>query len=160
MSAAGSPLDTGSSSPGPRSSREGAGYTATVALEDVPVEDLRCAAAASRDERALYVFGSRVTGTSRLDSDLDVGVLYHTPQPLERTLELEATLAGVTRLRVDLVDVTRAGAFLALEVVRGERVFCEDEDAADRFELHVLARAGDLLPFEHERQRLALGSFA
>jgi len=71
-----------------------------------------------------------------------------------------ATLADATGLPVDLVDVGRAGAFLALEVVRGERVFCRDDVAADRFELYVLARAGDLLPFERERQRIELGSSA
>ena len=131
-----------------------------MALETVPVPALRHAAETAPDVCALYVFGSRVTGSFRPDSDLDVGVLYSTPRPLERTLALEATLADATGLPVDLVDVGRAGAFLALEVVRGERVFCRDDVAADRFELYVLARAGDLLPFERERQRIELGSSA
>jgi hypothetical protein len=57
---------------------------------------------------------------------------------------------------VDLVDAGRASAFLALDVIRGERVFCVDEDRCDELELYVMRRAGDLAPFERERRRLLL----
>jgi predicted nucleotidyltransferase len=109
------------------------------------------------DVRAVYVFGSRAAGDARADSDLDLGVLYRTPQPLSATLTLEEELARAVGARVDVVDVARAGAFLALDIVRGERVFCREPSEADRFELYVLRRAGDLLPFERERQALLLG---
>ena len=61
-------------------------------------------------------------------------------------------------LKVDLVDVARAGAFLALDIIRGERIFTRDPVETDRFELYVLGRAGDLLPFERQRQALLLGT--
>jgi predicted nucleotidyltransferase len=110
------------------------------------------------DVRAVYVFGSRSTGDARADSDVDLGVLYRSPQPLSATLALEEELSRAVGARVDVVDAARAGAFLALDIVRGERVFCREPTEADRFELYVLRRAGDLLPFERERQALLLGA--
>lgn len=104
--------------------------------------------------RALYLFGSQVTGTARPDSDVDVGVLYASPQPLARTLQIEDEVAQQLGPKVDVVDAATSGAFLALEIVRGERVFCRDSTATDLFELYVLRRAGDLLPYERERQAL------
>jgi predicted nucleotidyltransferase len=107
--------------------------------------------------RAFWLFGSRADGTPREGSDVDVGVLWEPRQPLEATLCLEEEISRATGLPVDVVDARRAGAFLALEIIRGDRVFCRDEVAADLFELYVLRRAGDLMPFERERQAMLLG---
>ena len=111
-------------------------------------------AAAHPDIRAVYLFGSQAAGTVRPDSDVDVGVLYLSEQPLARTLALEDELGQALSQKVDVVDAGRAAAFLALEIVRGERIFCRDVTATDRFDLYVLRRAGDLLPFEWERQAM------
>jgi predicted nucleotidyltransferase len=121
------------------------------------LEALRHVGASRPQIRALWLFGSRADGTARHGSDVDVGVLWEPSQPIEATLSLEEALSRETGLPVDVVDVGRAGAFLALEVVRGDLVFCRDEDATDRFELYVLRRAGDLLPFERARQAMLLG---
>jgi predicted nucleotidyltransferase len=112
-------------------------------------------AATSPEITAVYVFGSQAAGSARADSDVDLGVLYANRQPLETTLALEEAFGRATGRRVDLIDAAQAAPFLALEIVRGERVFCRTREAADRFELYVLRRAGDLLPFERERQALA-----
>lgn len=104
--------------------------------------------------RAVYLFGSQVKGDARPDSDLDFGVLFRTPQPLSATLALEEQLERAAGRKVDLVDAGRVSAFLALEIVRGERIFCRDRVETDVFELYVLRRAGDLLPFERQRQAL------
>jgi predicted nucleotidyltransferase len=47
-----------------------------VALPHKLTRRLRAVAEGDPDVRALYVFGSRIDGTARPDSDLDVGVLY------------------------------------------------------------------------------------
>ena len=101
-------------------------------------------AVAQPDIQALYVFGSQANGTARPDSDVDVGILYTSPQPLERTLALQSDFEHAVGCPVDVVDAARAGAFLALDIIRGER-FCRDATAVDRFDLYVL-RSGDLLP--------------
>lgn len=125
-------------------------------LPDRLTQSLRAVARRDPAVRALYVFGSRVDGTARPDSDLDVGVLYGAPQSIEKTLGLEEALRRATGMPVDLVDAARATAFLALAIVRGDRVFARHEVQADLFDLYVLRRAGDLLPFERERRAMLL----
>lgn len=125
-------------------------------LSDLPLESIARVARSHPEVRAVYMFGSRAAGRSRSDSDLDLGVLYRSAQGLSTTLRLEQEFEAAAGRTIDLVDVARAGAFLALEVVRGERVFCRDPTETDRFDLYVLRRAGDLLPFERQRQALLL----
>lgn len=112
-----------------------------------------------------YVFGSRATEiASRMrgepvspqfpESDVDIGVQ---PAPGRRltaqervrlSIELE-DLLGVNR--VDIVILREADPFLALEIIRGELLFCADADAQAEDELYVLRRAGDLAPYARER---------
>jgi predicted nucleotidyltransferase len=105
---------------------------------------------------ALYLFGSRGRHEETAESDVDVGVLWHEEHTLRDVLLLEDALNQRLGLDVDVVDAGRASAFLALDVIRGERVFCADEDRCDEFDLYVMRRAGDLAPFERERRRLLL----
>jgi predicted nucleotidyltransferase len=87
--------------------------------------------AASRPEiTAVYIFGSQAAGSARTDSDVDLGVLYATRQSLETTLALQDAFGRAMARRVDLVDVGRAAPFLALEIIRGERVFCRAREDA------------------------------
>jgi predicted nucleotidyltransferase len=105
---------------------------------------------------ALYLFGSRAQGDATEQSDVDVGILFQQPVTLRDVLRLEDALEQRLGLPVDLVDAGHASAFLALDIIRGERVFCTDEDRCDEFDLYVMRRAGDLAPFERERRRLLL----
>lgn len=119
----------------------------------------------------LYVFGSRsreiagrlrnerVTPGSDGSSDVDIGVLPVQPWtfgPEERvnlTIELE-DLFQVQR--VDLVVLPEADPYLALDVIRGELLYTRDPDQQARYELFVLRRAGDLLPYKKARIRMIM----
>ena len=133
----------------------------------------RMAALAALCEQAsveiLYVFGSRgrevdswFQGTlAELPpgpSDVDLAVKTTRPlggfEKAKLALALE-DLIGVTR--VDLVFLAEAGAFLAANAIRGERLYAADRIQADEYDLYVLRRAGDLAPLERERQALILG---
>ncbi len=119
----------------------------------------------------MYAFGSRgrdvwewLTGhRARLDpgpSDVDIGIKMRPGHRLSPRQKAELALAledllGVSR--VDLVVLDEARPFLALEVIRGERLYAEDSYLADEYDLYVLRRAGDLLPLEREREALVLG---
>ena len=118
----------------------------------------------------LYAFGSRarevtewLTETrSRLPPappDVDIGVKVapgntlsvHEKVRLALTLE---DLLGVTR--VDLVCLSDADPFVAVNIVRGVRLYARDSYQADEYELYILRRAGDLAPLERERMALIL----
>jgi predicted nucleotidyltransferase len=115
---------------------------------------------------ALYVFGSRSAELLHAiqdeqvqlapsQSDLDVGVLIHSPFSIENKVNLTLELETVFGLPgIDLFILQEVDAFLAANIIRGERVFAEDTYLADEYELFVLGRAGDLA--ELERQRMAM----
>lgn len=116
---------------------------------------------------ALYVFGSRADEIASMvksqeikpvssHSDIDIGAHPGENRPLtaqERVklaIELESILDAI---RVDLVVLPEADPFLALDIVRGELIYCADADEQSDYELFVLRRAGDLAPYAHEKWR-------
>ena len=119
---------------------------------------------------ALYVFGSRAQEARqwldgllldlRGSADVDVGVraspgsIWSVKDKVRLALALE-NLMGC--MRIDLVVLQEADPFLAVEIIRGERLYTRDEYEADEYDLYILRRAGDLAPLERERQALILG---
>lgn len=124
----------------------------------------------------LYGFGSRARETlAWLDdpaatlapgpSDVDLGVkpVWREKEP-ETTLNWKAEVALAHALeaflgvqRVDIVNLDSANPYLAAEVIHGERLYAEDEYAADNYDLYILRQEADLAPLEEERARLLLG---
>lgn len=119
----------------------------------------------------LYVFGSRAKEVKmwlegkvdRLEpgpSDVDIGAK---PSPGTHLTVGDKVLLAIALEdlfdvgRVDLVLLPEAKPFLAANIIRGERLYAEDERAADEYDLYVLRRAGDLIPLERERIKLILG---
>lgn len=120
---------------------------------------------------ALYAFGSQAKevsdwltgvrpemGPSFSDVDIGakavVGVTWSVAEKVRVAVALEDLLRCP---RVDLVVLDEADAFLAADVIRGERLFARDQHAADEYDLFVLRRAGDLAPLERDRMTLVLG---
>lgn len=60
-------------------------------------------------------------------------------------------------MRVDLALLDETDPFLALNIIRGARLYAKDNDAADNYELYIMRRAGDLAPFERQRMKMILG---
>lgn len=110
-------------------------------------------------EIAARVHGSREPYQAPSESDADLavrprhGVAFDADDRVSLTLALE-DLFRVPR--VDLVVLPEAGAFLALAAVSGELLYCENLTDQAEYELYVLRRAGDLLPFERIRRELIL----
>jgi len=120
----------------------------------------------------LYIFGSRagevkglVDGKSSSlaegSSDVDIGFKLRRGAHLsvrEKAL-LSVELENILNVnRVDLCDIHDVDPFVAVNIVRGERLFCRDEYLADEYELYVLRRAGDLAYLERERLALVIGA--
>jgi uncharacterized protein len=58
--------------------------------------------------------------------------------------------------RVDLCILQEVDAFLAANIIRGERIYAENSYFADEYDLYVLRRAGDLAELERERMAMIL----
>ncbi|MBW1881268.1 MAG: nucleotidyltransferase domain-containing protein [Deltaproteobacteria bacterium] len=111
------------------------------------------------DERVRYalLFGSRATGRSHPRSDVDVAVALSGDAGLDALLALASRLEGAAGgLRVDLVDLDRAGPVLAFRVFRdGRLLLCRDRTAF----VERKARAISLyLDFRPVQERLVSGA--
>jgi predicted nucleotidyltransferase len=119
---------------------------------------------------AIYAFGSRageiaafISGKANTAdnpaSDVDIGFLQARGQHLSMrdrmalTRDLEDALHAD---QVDLVPLSEANPFLALEIVRGELLYSAKPDEEAEYQLFILRQAGDLAPFQKERMRLIL----
>ncbi len=123
---------------------------------------------------AIYVFGSRAEEiAARLagripapilqDSDVDIGVLPVRERRLSagERVSLMQDLEDIFHVdRVDLVILPEASPFLALDIIRGELIYTNDEDVEAEYQLYVLRRAGDLADWEYERRRMLLSGEA
>lgn len=115
---------------------------------------------------ALYAFGSRseeisnwVHGEEVVSSRYpcsDVDIAVH-PAPGRRLtaqerVRLVIELEDLLKVnRVDLVVLPEADPFLAVDIIRGEILYCADADAQAEYELYVLRRTGDLAHYARER---------
>ncbi len=118
---------------------------------------------------AVYAFGSRAEEVvSRLEgkggdtcssSDVDIGVLPSRERSLSARdrVQLMLDLEDLFDVpRVDLVILSEAPPFLALDVVRGPLLYATDTVAEAEYQLYVLRRAGDLAPFERQRLQMIM----
>lgn len=120
----------------------------------------------------VYIFGSRsdeivarVAGeepdSKHPYSDADIGIetipgnKLTAKERVRLTIELE-DLFQVPR--VDLIVLSEAPPFLALEVIKGDLLYCKDRDLQAEHELLILRRAGDLAFFERRRRETIMRS--
>ena len=91
------------------------------------------------DALAIHAFGSRIQGTARSDSDLDLAVLvagYAEPLAL---FGLAGDLADVAGCAVDLLDLRAASTVMQYQIITtGQRWWASDVQAA-LFEAAVLS---------------------
>jgi len=119
---------------------------------------------------ALYAFGSQAQRVREWleecqdsfifdPADVDIAVRVISEKQWSVTDKVSLTIALEELFgckRVDLVSLIEVDPFLAVEAIRGERLFARDEYEADEYELYVLRRAGDLSPLERDRMALIL----
>lgn len=134
------------------------------------IESTLTSIATRYDIVALYAFGSRAVEIAAFvrgqkvsfrgsDSDVDIGAQLKPGRYLsaKERVQLGIQLEDVLDVnRVDLVILSDADPFLALEIVRGELLYCADADAQAEYELYVLRRAGDLAFYARQRWRQLL----
>jgi len=115
---------------------------------------------------SLYLFGSRASGRTHRQSDVDLAVLLDRnahPTPRDR---FEERLLLITRLseaspgsEIDLVVLNDAPPLLARRIVTGGRcLFCADAEGDHAFVRDVQLRAADLEPFLRRTRRVKLAA--
>ena len=80
---------------------------------------------------AVYGFGSRVQGTARQDSDLDLAVLVAGYADVLLLWQLSSELADIAGCPVDLLDLRAASTVMQYQIITtGERWWARDAQAA------------------------------
>jgi predicted nucleotidyltransferase len=101
------------------------------------------------DVAAAYLFGSTARGEARPDSDIDIAVLFATPQPrtLDARFSLEGDLERALGKPVDLIVLNDAPVDLRIRVLRGGRLLLERAPGARiAFEVMTRNEAFDIEP--------------
>ncbi len=112
---------------------------------DVSAVEARLRAFFEADARgaiAVYLFGSVARGDSRVDSDVDLGILFASDPPATLAapqFALEAELERVLMVPVQVVALNRAPADLVHRVLRDGRLLL-DRDRAARIRFEVRSR--------------------
>ncbi len=106
--------------------------------------------------QAIYLFGSYETPDEQLESDVDIAILFSPQQSKEigslvmsdLVLELETVL----HKKVDLINLRTVNTVFQKEIVTNtRRIYCQDEYAADEFEMLVFSKYQKL---EEERKEI------
>ena len=121
--------------------------------------------AALPEIRLAYLFGSRVKGSARPDSDLDIAILVDDrlaagPGEINRTIRrLAGRLSGeIPSEALDVVLLNTAPAVLRHRVVReGKLLHARSETERVRFAIRAIRDYQDMEPrlAEHRQQRIA-----
>ena len=119
--------------------------------------------------RLIYAFGSRAQEAKKMaegrrkalassTSDLDVGILPRDRLSVEEKVRIGLDLEDIFGVgRADVVVLSEAPPFLALDIVQSEILYAEDPDFEAEYQLHVMRVASDLLPFERQKRAMILG---
>ena len=112
--------------------------------------------------RFAYLFGSRVSGCARSDSDADVAIMPDHELGLLERERLAARLATELAVPdVDVVSLDRVSLELRGRVVQeGELVYSADEPARVAFEVRTRSEYFDFLPTLERLQRSYLSHVA
>ncbi|MFO7553508.1 MAG: nucleotidyltransferase domain-containing protein [Haliea sp.] len=97
--------------------------------------------------RLAILFGSQASGQATHDSDIDLGVLAHSPLSAEFKLELMQQIALECGHPVDIVDLHGAGEPILGQVLKGKRLLGDDTSYAQLLTRHLLD-AADFLPLQ------------
>lgn len=96
------------------------------------------------DVQAVYLFGSCAEGSFWPTSDVDIALLlpHETAKHLGSLYmtDLHVELEQLLNREVDLINLRQVSTVLQKEVViKGQRLDCQDQRAADEFEMLVLS---------------------
>ena len=88
------------------------------------IQKLRSYFQPQEDVIAGYLFGSTVKGKNRMDSDLDLAVLFHPTQDkiqcFKAKLAITNDLEEIIEKKIDIVDIGRADLFFVHQIMKNK----------------------------------------
>jgi len=112
----------------------------------------------SRAKEALDLVEGKIERLSKGVSDLDIGIKPERRLNVEEKVEIALALEEIFDVsRVDLVVIPEVRVFLALEIVKGELLYAKDAVYEAEYQLYIMRRAAELIPYERMRQKMILG---
>lgn len=112
----------------------------------------------SRAKEALDLIEGRIECLTSTSSDLDIGVKPEKPLTVEEKVEIAIFFEDLFNVpRVDVVVIPDAPIFLALEIVTGEILYKQDATYEAEYQLFIMRRAAELIPYERLKQEMILG---
>jgi predicted nucleotidyltransferase len=124
-----------------------------MAARQLSLQEIAAAVADAvpRQVAAVYLFGSQARGNPRLDSDVDLGLLYVEPPGgtlLEQPFLLESELSAALERPVQCVVMNHAPPDLVHRILREQQLLLDRDPALRvRFEVAARNRYFDVKPF-------------
>ena len=104
--------------------------------------------------KAIYLFGSQVTGLARKDSDIDIAILCSAPLSAEVCWDLSQDLAILLNCDVDLLDLQQASTVMQAQIIyTGKKIFTANESDNAFFETYVFS---DYIRLNEQRKEILL----
>jgi len=116
----------------------------------------------------IYAFGSRAKETLNLvkgkkpcrslsKSDLDIGVKPERRLTVEDKVNISLFFEDIFDVpKVDVVVIPEAPISLAMEIVKGELLYAKNDTYEAEYQLYIMRRAAELIPYEKMKRELIL----
>ncbi|MFW6140912.1 MAG: nucleotidyltransferase domain-containing protein [Acidobacteriota bacterium] len=117
----------------------------------------------------IYAFGSRAKEISQIihqnehqtaatHSDLDIGIKPEKSLNVQEKVKIAIFFEDLFDVpKVDVIEIPEAPITLALEIVQGELLYASGDDFEAEYQLFIMSKAADLMPFERRKQKSILG---
>lgn len=109
----------------------------------------------SRAKEALNYVHEKKNAFRASQSDVDIGVKPEKHLGVEDKVKIGLFFEDIFDVpRVDVVALTDAPVFLALEIVQGELLYAKDDRYEAEYQLYIMRRASELAPYETMKRKL------
>ena len=95
---------------------------------------------------------------SSSSADLDIGIKAGRHLRVEEKVKIALIFEDIFNVaKVDIVIVSEVPIFLALEIVKGELLYAENLTHEAEYQLYIMRRAAEIIPYERMKQKMTLG---
>ena len=94
---------------------------------------------------------------SFIDTDIDIGIKSSKNLSLSDKILLTQSFEELFNVnKVDLIDLSKSSIFFTFQVICGELIYCKDAYYEAEYQLYIMQRVSELLPFERAREKQIL----